>query len=97
VLVSDLVDGMLMVVMRCLRAWAAGKQAHAAAVRACMRISWPVLQIGHRRNRSSEAESRLPGESALASLTACEAPSKDRHSASFSFRLRLAKNPKWRM
>src|SRR3982750_261649 len=72
----------------------AGKEAQAAAVRTCTRMSRPVLQSGHRRSRSSAAESRLPGESALASLTACGAASKDRHSASFSFRLRLAKNPK---
>ena len=53
-----------------------------------MRMSRPVLQIGHRRGCSWEAESRLPGASALGWLRACDAPSKDRHSASFSFRLR---------
>jgi hypothetical protein len=52
-----------------------------------MRISRPVLQTGHRRdNCSSMVESRLPGGSALAAMTICEAGSKDRHSASFSFR-----------
>ena len=63
-----------------------------------MRINRPVLQAGHRRNNSSSVvESPPPEESALASITICGAPSKDRHTASFSFRLRLARNPKWRM
>src|SRR3954453_2293870 len=73
-------------------------KSQAAAVRSWMRTNRPVLQTGHRRdNSSSVVESRLPVGSALGSVTIWGAGSKDRHSASFAFRLRLARNPKWRM
>ena len=74
-----------------------GKQAQAAAMSACMRISRPVMQTGHRRNCCSEVESLLPGESVLAWLTTAGVSRKERHSASFCFFLRLARKPKWRM
>ena len=74
----------------------AGKHAQAAAVRSLTRINRPVWQTGHGRdNRSSRAESG--GESALASMAIGEAGIKERQSASFSFRLQLARNPKWRI
>ena len=68
-----------------------GKQAQAAAVRSWMRINRPVLQTGHRRdNSSSVVESRLTVVSVLVSVISWGAGNgnKERHSASFSFRLR---------
>jgi hypothetical protein len=62
-----------------------------------MPINRPALQTGHQRNRSSSVVESQPSlESPMASMTSCLDGQQGRTAPAFSFRLRLARNPKWR-
>ena len=70
-----------------------GRSGQRYAGRVIMRTSRPVRHCGHKRIAGAgDAEAAGEGSSSTTGLV-----SSLRHSASFSLRKRLARNPKWRM
>src|ERR1035438_9184678 len=75
-----------------------GKQAMSSAVSIETKTKRPTWQIGQQRGSCSPVfVSQLLGELAMGSVADGRAGIKERHSANFSARLRLARKPKWRI